>query len=323
MATLNTDIFKGDGVRVLVTGANGFIGQALCSMLIGSGVAVNRSVRRSPVAGDEFVVGDIGRSTDWRMSLAGCDAVVHLAGRAHQLEDQALDPLGEFRRINVQGSLTLFSQAAAQGVKRFVYLSSIGVNGCQTVEPFTEADVPQPCEPYAISKLEAEVGLKELAAETGVELVIIRPPLVYGPEAPGNFGRLVRWLRKGIPLPLGAIHNQRSLVALGNLTDFIAVCLKCPAAANQLFLVSDGEDISTTDLLKRIACLTQKSDRLLPVPPEWIERVAIIIGQGDTARRLCRDLRVDISKARDLLGWSPPLNLDESLLAAVNRIVRK
>ena len=323
MGTSNTGVFKGDGVRVLVTGANGFIGQALCSMLIGSGVAVNRSVRRSPVAGDEFVVGDIDGSTDWRMSLAGCDAVVHLAGRAHQLDDQALDPLEAFRRVNVQGSLALFSQAAAQGVKRFVHLSSIGVNGTQTVEPFTEEDVSRPCESYAISKLEAEVGLIKLAAETGVELVIIRPPLVYGPDAPGNFGRLLRWMRKGIPLPLGAIHNRRSLVALGNLTDFIAVCLKNPAAANQIFLVSDGEDISTTDLLKRIAFLMKKSDRLLPVPPAWIERVAIITRQGDTARRLCRDLRVDISKARVLLGWSPPLTLDEGLLVAMNGIDRK
>jgi nucleoside-diphosphate-sugar epimerase len=311
------------GVRVLVTGANGFIGQALCRTLMSSGIAVNRCVRRGSISGDAFIVGDIDGSTDWHKSLTGCDAVVHLAGRAHQLDDRALDPLEEFRRVNVRGSLTLFSQAAAQGIKRFVYLSSIGVNGNQTVEPFTEADVPRPCEPYAISKLEAEVGLRELADETGVELVIIRPPLVYGPDAPGNFGRLVRWLRKGIPLPLGAIHNRRSLVALGNLTDFIAVCLKNPAAANQIFLISDGEDISTTDLLKRIACLTQKSDRLLPVPPAWIERVAIIIGQGDAARRLCRDLRVDISKARDLLGWSPPSNLDESLLAAVKGIVRK
>lgn len=323
MGILNTGVFKVDGVRVLVTGANGFIGQALSRTLIGSGVAVNHSVRRSPVAGHEFVVGDIDGSTDWRMSLCGCDAVVHLAGRVHQLDDQALDPLKEFRRVNVQGSLALFSQAAAQGVKRFVYLSSIGVNGNQTVEPFTEADIPRPCEPYAISKLEGEVGLKELAAETGVELVIIRPPLVYGPDAPGNFGRLVRWLRKGIPLPLGAIYNRRSLVALGNLTDFIAVCLKNPNAANQIFLVSDGEDISTTDLLKRLARLMQKSDRLIPVPPAWIERVAIIMGQGDTARRLCRDLRVDISKARDLLGWSPPLTLDEGLLVAMDGIARK
>jgi nucleoside-diphosphate-sugar epimerase len=323
MGTSNTAVFKGDGVRVLVTGANGFIGRALCSTLIDRGVAVNRSVRRFTVSGDEFVVGDIDGSTDWRMSLAGCDAVVHLAGRAHQLDDRALDPLEEFRRVNVQGSLILFSQAAAQGVKRFVYLSSIGVNGNQTVEPFTEADIPRPCDPYAISKLEAEVGLKKLAAETGVELVIIRPPLVYGLDAPGNFGRLVRWMSKGIPLPLGAIHNRRSLVALGNLIDLIVVCLKNQAAANQIFLVSDGEDISTTDLLKRIAFLTQKSNRLLPVPLAWVERVAIIIGQGDTARRLCRDLRVDISKARDLLGWSPPLTLDEGLLVAMNGIVGK
>ncbi len=318
MAISNTGVFKGDGVRVLVTGANGFIGRTLCSTLIGSGLAVNRCVRRAPVSGEAFVVGNIDGSTNWRRPLAGCEAVVHLAGRAHQLTDQASDPLEEFRRVNVRGSMALFSQAAAQGVKRFVYVSSIGVNGNQTVVPFTEADVPQPCEPYALSKLEAEVGLKRLAAETGLELVIIRPPLVYGRDAPGNFGRLVHWVRKGLPLPFGAIHNRRSMVSLGNLTDFIAVCLKNTAAANQVFLVSDGQDISTTDLLKRVARLMNQPVRLVPVPSAWLEAIIVALGRRDTARRLCGNLQIDISKARELLAWSPPWSIDEGLSTAVN-----
>jgi nucleoside-diphosphate-sugar epimerase len=305
-------------MQALVTGANGFVGRALCSDLISRGVAVNRCVRSAAITGDTFSVGEVDGETDWSAPLKDCDVVVHLAGRAHQLNDWSRDPLEEFRRINVRGSLALFSQAVVQGIKRFVYISSVGVNGNQTTIPFMESDLPQPFEPYAISKLEAEVGLKKIATETGVELVIIRPPLVYGPGAPGNFGRLVRCVRKGIPLPLGAIHNQRSLVALGNLTDFIAVCLKNPAAANQIFLVSDGKDISTTELLKRISLLMQKPDLLLPVPSAWIEKLGIIMGQGDTVRRLCHDLQVDISKARNLLEWSPPLTLDEGLLLAIN-----
>ena len=310
-------------MRALVTGANGFVGRALCGALISRGVAVNRCVRSAAFTGDTFSVGEVDGETDWRVSLKGCDVVVHLAGRAHQLDDRDPDPLEEFRRVNVRGSLALFSQAAQQGVKRFVYISSVGVNGNQTAVPFTESDVPRPCEPYAISKLEAEVGLKQLAAETGVELVIIRPPLVYGPDAPGNFGRLVRWMRKGIPLPLGAIHNRRSMVALGNLTDFIAVCLKNPAAANQIFLVSDGEDLSTTDLLKRVAHLLHKPSRLIPVPAAWVEVTAMFVGQRDMARRLCSDLQIDLCKARELLAWSPPLSVDEGLLAVIDGDERK
>lgn len=310
-------------MRVLVTGANGFIGRALCSMLMGSGVTVNRCVRREPASGDAFVVGDIDGLTDWRVPLTGCDAVVHLAGRAHQLGDQAPDPLQEFRRVNVLGSLALFSQAAERGVKRFVYVSSIGVNGNRTAVPFTEADVPQPCEPYAISKLEAEAGLKRLSAETGLELVIIRPPLVYGLDAPGNFARLVHWVRGGLPLPFGAIHNRRSMVSLGNLIDFIAVCLKSAAAANQVFLVSDGQDISTTDLLKRVARLMNRPARLIPVPAAWLEAIIVALGARDTARRLCGNLQIDITKARELLAWSPPWSVDEGLSAAIGECEQK
>lgn len=225
--------------------------------------------------------------------------------------------------MNVLGSLALFSQAAERGVKRFVYVSSIGVNGNRTAVPFTEADVPQPCEPYAISKLEAEAGLKRLSAETGLELVIIRPPLVYGLDAPGNFARLVHWVRGGLPLPFGAIHNRRSMVSLGNLIDFIAVCLKSAAAANQVFLVSDGQDISTTDLLKRVARLMNRPARLIPVPAAWLEAIIVALGARDTARRLCGNLQIDITKARELLAWSPPWSVDEGLSAAIGECEQK
>lgn len=307
----------------MVSGANGFIGRALCNVLVSREIVVNRCVRRAAFGESTFAVGDIDASTNWSAPLKGCDVVVHLAGRAHQLADRALDPLEEFRRVNVYGSLALFSQAARQNVKRFVYISSIGVNGNETAVPFVETDLPRPCEPYAVSKLEAETGLKRLAAETGLELVIIRPPLVYGPGAPGNFGRLLHWMRKGIPLPLGAIHNRRSMIALGNLTDFIEVCLMHPAAANQVFLVSDGEDISTSDLLRRVARLMCRPERLIPVPSAWVEAIAMIVGKRDLARRLCHDLQVDSGKARELLAWSPPLSINEGLLAIIYGCERK
>lgn len=323
MVTLSTGVFKGNGVRVLVTGANGFIGRALCGVLSRSGVAVNPCVRRADGSGSAFVVGDIDGTTDWRIPLEGCDAVVHLAGRAHQLGERAADPLDAFRRVNVQGSLALFSQAAAQGAKRFVYVSSIGVNGNQTAVPFTETDAPAPSEPYAVSKLEAEIGLQRLAEETGLELVVVRPPLVYGPDAPGNFGRLLEWVRRGVPLPLGAVHNRRSMVSLGNLVDFIQLCTRSEAAAGQVFLVSDGEDISTTELLRTVARLMHQPARLIPVPATWLEVALVALGARAAARRLCGDLQIDISKARTLLAWSPPWSVLEGLTVAVGRQVQK
>lgn len=310
-------------MRVLVTGANGFIGSALCDVLINHGIDVNRCVRHPASGAPTFAMGDIDDMTDWSQPLQGCDAVVHLAGRAHQLRDSASEPLEEFRAVNVRASLALFTQAFRQGVKRFVFISSVGVNGNRTTVPFSEADSPRPQDPYSISKLEAEAGLKRLSSETGLELVVIRPPLVYGPDAPGNFGLLIRWMRKGIPLPLGAIHNRRSMVAIGNLADFIVVCLKEPAAANQVFLVSDGIDLSTSDLLRHVARLMQRPARLIPVPAACIETMASLVGQSDVGRRLCGDLQVDIGKARELLAWSPPQTVDEGLLAAVRGVAQR
>ena len=307
-------------MAVLVTGANGFVGSAFCSEALARDLTV-RGVSRSPVdlpmRVENLVVGSFDCNTVWRESLAGCDAVVHLAARAHVMQEAAKDPLAEFRRVNVQGTLNLAWQAATAGVRRFVFISSIGVNGAETFQrPFTAQDVAAPHSPYAVSKYEAELGLQTLAAETGLEVVIIRPPLVYGPSAPGNFGSLMRWLQRGVPLPLGAIHNQRSLVALDNLVDLIMLCLTHPAAANQTFLVSDGENVSTSELLRRMGQAMGRPARLLPVPESWLKLAAAMVGKPDVAQRLCGSLQVDISKTRELLGWVPPVSLDEGLRRA-------
>jgi nucleoside-diphosphate-sugar epimerase len=198
-------------------------------------------------------------------------------------------------------------------VKRFLFISSIGVNGNINTRPFTEDDEPNPAEPYALSKWEAEQGLWEIQRETGMEVVIIRPPLVYGPNAPGNFGSLMRWVEKGLPLPLGAIDNQRSLVALDNLVDLIITCIDHPAAANQVFLAGDGEDLSTTELLRGVARAMGKSAHLIPVPPSLLMLGATLLGKKAVAQRLLGSLQVDISKARRLLGWQPPVSVEEGL----------
>jgi len=233
------------------------------------------------------------------------------------MQESAPDPLEEFRRVNVLGTLNLARQAASAGVRRFVFVSSIGVNGAETFQqPYTALDSASPHSPYAVSKYEAELGLQALAAETGMEVVIIRPPLVYGPNAPGNFGSLMRWLQRRVPLPLGAIHNQRSLVALDNLVDLIVVCLTHPAAANQIFLVSDGEDVSTTELLRRMGQALGRPARLVPLPASILKLAAAMVGKPDVAQRLCGSLQVDIEKTRRLLSWTPPLSLAEGLKKA-------
>jgi nucleoside-diphosphate-sugar epimerase len=307
-------------MQVLISGANGFVGHALCAEAVARGLTV-RGVTRAPVDlpmdVENFVIGSIDGNTVWRGPLAGCDAVVHLAARAHVIHEAATDPLAEFRRVNLHGTLNLARQAAVAGVRRFVFISSIGVNGAETLQhPFTPHDVAAPHSPYAVSKHEAELGLQALAAETGMEVVIIRPPLVYGPNAPGNFGSLMRWLKRGVPMPLGAIHNRRSLVALDNLVDLIVLCLTHPAAANQTFLVSDGEDVSTTELLRRMGQAMGRPARLLPVPASWLKLAAAMVGKPDVAQRLCGSLQVDIEKTRRLLGWTPPLSLVEGLRRA-------
>lgn len=307
---------------VLVTGASGFVGSALLHRLAAEGRAVRGASRYDvptlPAGVQGIATGNLGATQDWRLALDGVAVVVHTAARVHVMQDVARDPLTEYRRVNVKGTLNLARQAAAYGVKRFVFLSSVKVNGECTPNgcTFRTADVPAPEDAYGISKLEAEQGLIDLARETGMEVVIIRPPLVYGPGVKGNFASLVRWVRKGIPLPLGAVHNRRSLVALENLVDFIAVCAdsgRSPLAANEVFLISDGEDVSTNGLLRKVANAYNVAPRLMPIPALWIRTVARLLGKRAVADRLLGSLVVDSSKAWDLLGWKPVVSMDEQL----------
>lgn len=308
----------------LVTGANGFVGAALMDEIHkrscnGSLNLVCRgAVRARPPSYTSKIgygiVGEINARTNWREVLSDVNVIVHTAARAHVLKDNAQDPLTEFRSVNVEGTVNLAKQALQAGVRRFIYISSIGVNGNQTFgHPFDENDPVNPQDSYAISKFEAETALRVLLTGSQTELVIIRPPLVYGPNPPGNFLRLLKLVSSGIPVPLGAVCNQRSLVGLDNLVDFILCCIDHPAAADQIFLVSDGEDVSTTDLLCRMGDALGKPARLIPVPTSFLEAGAALLGRRDMVRRLCGSLQVDISKARTSLGWIPPISVDEGL----------
>ena len=306
---------------VVVTGANGFVGRVLCAEVSARGAAVRgitRSVCDLPAGVNNLVIESFNASTDWRDGLADCEVVVHLAARVHVMQDVAINPLVEFRVVNVQVTLNLARQAAAAGVRRFVFVSSIKVNGESTHfgQPFTAGDVPAPLDAYGVSKMEAEQGLRELSVQTGMEVVIIRPPLVYGPGVKANFFTMMRWLQRGVPLPLGAIYNQRSLVALDNLVDLIVTCMTHPAAVNQTFLVSDGEDVSTAELLRRMGQAMNRPACLIPIPAGWLERAASLIGKRDIALRLCGSLQVDIQETRQILGWKPPLTLDQGLKKA-------
>ncbi len=317
-------------MRVLVTGATGFVGKAVLASSVSDSTcqfrgAVRRDAPDMPTGVEPVRVGDLAPDTDWSRAVSGVDAIVHTAARVHVMRDSAADPLAEFRRVNVAGTLNLARQAVDAGVRRFVFISSIKVNGEQTLpgRPYTAEDVPAPIDPYGISKHEAEQGLRQLAQETGLEVVIIRPVLVYGPGVKANFLSMMRWLHQGIPLPLGAIHNQRSLVALDNLVDLIVTCLHHPAAANQTFLVSDGEDLSTTALLRRTAAALGRPARLIPVPALVLRTAARLLGKADFAQRLCGSLQVDISKTRELLGWLPLVSVDEALRKTARHFLRQ
>lgn len=312
-------------MTVLLSGASGFVGSAVLRHLQAQGKPVRPAFRNADSAQRAGVVPEqaalvatLAVDTDWSAALQGVQAVAHCAARVHVMDDTAADPLAVFRAVNVGGTLNLARQAAAASVRRFVFISSVKVNGEITVlnRPFMADDVPAPKDAYGISKAEAEVGLRALAAQTGMEVVIIRPPLVYGPGVKANFQTMMRWLACGVPLPLGAIDNRRSLVALGNLADLIVTCIDHPAATNQTFLVSDGEDLSTTQLLQRMGLALGKPARLLSVPPALLKLGAALVGKPAVAQRLCGSLQVDISKTRQLLGWAPPLSVDEGLKKA-------
>jgi nucleoside-diphosphate-sugar epimerase len=304
---------------VLVTGANGFIGRAMCGAAVLRGFSVRGATRvpaALPSGSENVVVGGVDGATDWRNALKGSDSVIHLASRVHVMRDDAGDPLAEFRKVNVAGTLNLAKQAAEAGVRRFVFLSSIKVSGesSPSDRPFSADDLPAPEDAYSISKFEAEKGVFALARETGMEVVVIRSPLVYGPGVKANFRSMLTWLAKGIPLPLGAVvDNRRSLVGLDNLVDLVLVCLLHPAAANQVFLVSDGEDVSTAGLLRGTAAAMGKRAWLIPVPVKLLELGGSLLCKGDMVRRLCGNLQVDISKTRELLGWRPPFSQAEGL----------
>lgn len=306
-------------MTTLVTGANGFIGAALCSRLRREGVSVRRAVRllrAEEQNGETACIGEISSQTDWSTALEGVERVVHLAARVHVMNDRSRDPLAEFRQVNVEGSINLARQAAAAGVRRFVFLSSIKVNGESTSigHPFFADDTPAPEDPYGISKHEAEQALKLIAEQSGMELVIIRPPLVYGPGVKANFEVMMRCLARGFPLPLGAItHNRRSLVALENLVDLIVTCLEHPNAANQVFLVSDGEDLSTAELLSRLGESLGKPARLFRVPIGLLGLSATLLNRPGIYQRICGSLQLDIGKTRQLLNWTPPVSVDEGL----------
>ena len=349
-------------INVLVTGANGFIGRALCDKLIADGYHVRGAVRSAAqmtalVSGVEGVmVGDIGPETDWSEALAGIEGIVHLAARVHVMRENSVDPLAAYREVNVEGTKCLAIAAVNAGVKRFVYISSVKVNGENTEDKsrdqeknrdqgpgvrgqektevrsqksevrgqkgelkgaFSEKDVPEPQEPYSISKWEAEQVLRDVAADTGLEVVILRPPLVYGPGVRGNFLRLLRIVWRGIPLPLASIKNRRSLIYIGNLIDAIVNCMTNHSATGKTYLVSDGDDVSTPDLIRRIAAASGQRALMLPVPV-WMMRMAgKIIGRSDELEKLFGSLTVDISKICRELNWKPPYTPEEGIRETV------
>jgi UDP-glucose 4-epimerase len=310
-------------MKVLVTGATGFIGTTLVKRMIADDrLDVRTALRRLPEAStthvEEVQVGDIHGATNWQAALAGVESVVHLAARVHIMQDSSHDPLEEFRRVNVDGTLNLARQAAASGSVRFVYLSSIKVNGEEG--SYVETDPPRPEDAYGTSKYEAEIGLRSIAEQTGMGVVIIRTPIVYGPGVKANFQRLMRSIARGTPLPLGRVDNRRSMAGVDNLADFIVTCLLHPAAANETFFVSDGEDLSTSELVRRLARAMGRRPRLVPVPPPLIMMAATLVGKRAVAHRLLASLQVDTSKARRVLGWTPPISVDEGLRRTVASI---
>jgi nucleoside-diphosphate-sugar epimerase len=310
-------------MSVLITGATGFIGGRLSLAMQERSRKIRVASRSGSHTDVRFevakVLNDGQRPQDWTAAVDGCQAVVHLAARAHVMKEGTKNPLEAFRRANLTLTLACAEAAAAAGARRFVFISSIGVLGNQTeLKPFEAHDDMAPHSPYAVSKTEAEQALRLLCRDRKMDLVVVRPPLVYGPLAPGNFASLMRAVQRGLPLPLASVtHNRRSFVALDNLVDLLITCIDHPAAANQTFLVSDGEDMSTADLLRRLGRAMNKPARLFPVPPSLLQLGANLLGKGDMAQRLLGNLQVDISHTRSTLNWTPSISVDEGLRRAV------
>ncbi len=306
-------------LEVLITGATGFVGRFLCAHLLEDGFSVRATVRSSGtaaslVAGVEPTsIESIGPETEWRHAVNDIDTVIHLAARVHIMNDPSSDPLADFRRVNMQGTENLARQAAQAGVKRLVFVSSIKVNGEENATPYTPNSPPSPSDPYGISKWEAEQALRKIGQETGMEVVVVRPTLVYGPGVKANFFAMMNIVAKGIPLPLASINNRRSLISVGNLVDALATCAVHPQAAGKTYLVSDGEDISTPDLIRRTARALGVPARLFPVPASVMRFAGAVTGKRAAVDRLLGSLTVDSSRIRSELGWKPPFSMEEGL----------
>jgi len=308
----------------LVTGANGFIGSALCRRMLDKGWKVRGAVRslenvsEIPERVEIVRVGPISIDTFWKDALSGVDTVIHLAGMTHIMNTCTADLLSDFRGVNAAGTKHLAREAALAGVRRFIYISSIGVNGEFTNgNLFTEDDMPQPASAYAVSKWEAEQALHEISKDTGLEVVILRPPLVYGPGAPGNFSRLMRIIKSGLPLPLGNVKGLRSFIYVGNLADALCECADNPLAPGNTFLVSDGEDLSVSEFITMIALLLGRKPFFLPFSLFGLRALSKITGKGRDIDKLTRPLAIDSSKIRRVLNWKPPFTLEDGLAETV------
>ena len=307
---------------VFVTGGTGFVGRHLVNRLEENGENLTLAIRKgaSGILPSTFYFDALSPEQCWKSGLLGHKVVVHCAARAHVGRELSVESRAEYFRVNVDATINLARQAAEVGVNRFVFISSIGVNGSANTSPFSEDDIPAPTDAYAQSKFQAELALMKLASTSGMEVVIIRPPLVYGGDAPGSFKSLMSWVEKGIPLPLGAINNQRTFVGVDNLVDMISCCIHHPSAANQIFLAGDGEDVSTTEFLHCVARAMGKTARLVPVPERVLWFAATCFGRRAAVQRLLSSLRVDTSKARNLLGWVPPYTLEQGLAKSLSKI---